>query len=618
MPITTYSYDVFLSHSSRDKSIARQVAQNLRQRGIRVWFDEWAIQPGDSIPKAIEMGLEQSRVLVLAMSKSAFDSDWVTLERQAGLFRDPGNQDRRFIPIRLDNLENTQIPMMLRHYKHIDFVNEPLGCHDQLAQLCRQNSVETATIANTTPQPLLSSDVAKASATEKSLQEARQMLQDRLGEQFDVGECIDSDAHETLFRARDRVLQREVAIKMPNLPSCEAEVVASKFYNKMRAVSMINHHNVMPVFGGFRIDHLPILVIGYIPGVTVAELIEKTGAQPFRKIRQFLLDVGSALEYSHRRGAIHHRLRPSNILLDEDGNSVVTPMNFAHVETRRAVGLDSTECELERVSYDAPESFFRARENPDSSDQYSLGMIAYEMLIGDRVTDPSSYTSLVQMKQRFRNPQDPEKVGRSQCPVRLWETVKRMLNSDPEKRFETFTDLIEEVRSIDDKALGLRRAGNSNTAASLRLVCDSLNRCRVRKEFFRDFYQELLRAKAAHSIFEKREVDAVSSEKQQWLLREALELLIAYADEHSTSDRLHVLTRVAQTHKSYRLSPELYDHFHEVLLATVERHEVERFESSSRQTIETVLEAWKQVIRPGIDFLKKSCSDRGRSLPQSP
>ena len=100
-----------------------------------MWFDEWAIQPGDSIPNAIEIGLEQSRVLVLVMSKSAFDSDWVTLERQAGLFRDPANQDRRFIPIRLDNLENTQIPMMLRHYKYIDFVNEPSGCYEQLVQL---------------------------------------------------------------------------------------------------------------------------------------------------------------------------------------------------------------------------------------------------------------------------------------------------------------------------------------------------------------------------------------------------------------------------------------------------------------------------------------------------
>lgn len=616
MTITTYSYDVFLSHSSRDKSTARQVAQNLRQRGVRVWFDEWAIQPGDSIPNAIEIGLEQSRVLVLVMSKSAFDSDWVTLERQAGLFRDPANQDRRFIPIRLDNLENTQIPMMLRHYKYIDFVNEPSGCYEQLVQLCRQTPVETATIANTTPQPLRSSEVAHASAKEKRLQEAKQMLQDRLGEQFDLCECIDSDANETLFRARDRMLHREVAIKIPNLPPCEAEVMASKFYKKMRAVSMINHHNVVPVFGGFRIDHLPILVMGYIPGVTLAELIEKTGAQPLRKIRQLLIEVGSALEYSHRRGAIHHRLRPSNILLDEDGNSVVTPMNFAHVETRRAVGRDSTECELERVSYDAPESFFRARENPDRSDQYSLGMIAYEMLIGNRVTDSSSYTRLVQMKQRFRNPQDPEQVGRSQCPVRLWETVKKMLNSDPEKRFETFTDLIEEVRSIDDKALGLRRAGNSNMATSLRLVCDSLNRCRVRKEFFRDFYQELLSAKAARSIFERRGVDAVSSEKQQWLLREALELLIAYADEHSTSDRLHVLTRLAQTHKSYRVSAELYNHFQEVLLATVERHEVERFDSSSRQAVETVLQAWKQVIKPGIEFLQESCRDRGRSLHQ--
>ena len=103
MPDREFKYDVFLSHASADQATVRELAERLKGDGLRVWLDEWVIQPGDSIPLAIEQGLESSRTLVLAMSQAAFDSEWVTLERHTALFRDPTNQQRRFIPLRLDD-----------------------------------------------------------------------------------------------------------------------------------------------------------------------------------------------------------------------------------------------------------------------------------------------------------------------------------------------------------------------------------------------------------------------------------------------------------------------------------------------------------------------------------
>ncbi len=97
------TYDVFLSHSSNDKAVVRAVAERLRADGLRVWFDEWEIKAGDSIPAKIEEGLEHSRVLVLCMSANAFGSDWAELEAGTFRFRDPLNKDRRFIPLRLDD-----------------------------------------------------------------------------------------------------------------------------------------------------------------------------------------------------------------------------------------------------------------------------------------------------------------------------------------------------------------------------------------------------------------------------------------------------------------------------------------------------------------------------------
>ena len=84
-----FQYDVFISHNSKDKVVVRDLAQRLKKDGLRVWFDEWEIKPGDSIPLKIEYGLEQSRTLLLAMSANAFASDWVTLERHTALFPRP-------------------------------------------------------------------------------------------------------------------------------------------------------------------------------------------------------------------------------------------------------------------------------------------------------------------------------------------------------------------------------------------------------------------------------------------------------------------------------------------------------------------------------------------------
>ena len=101
----SFTHDVFLSHSGHDKPVVRELAERLRADGVRVWFDEWEIQLGDSIFSKVEAALQQSRVLVLCMSEHAFGSDWATLESQTFRFRDPLNRQRRFIPVRLDDTQ---------------------------------------------------------------------------------------------------------------------------------------------------------------------------------------------------------------------------------------------------------------------------------------------------------------------------------------------------------------------------------------------------------------------------------------------------------------------------------------------------------------------------------
>jgi small GTP-binding protein len=113
-----FTYDVFLSHSSKDKPAVLKLAKRLKKDGLRVWLDDWEIKPGAMIGLKIEKGLEQSRALILVMSANAFASEWVTLERHTVLFRDPTNERRRFIPLRLDNAE---MPDTLKQFAYVDW-----------------------------------------------------------------------------------------------------------------------------------------------------------------------------------------------------------------------------------------------------------------------------------------------------------------------------------------------------------------------------------------------------------------------------------------------------------------------------------------------------------------
>ena len=113
-----FTYDVFLSYSSKDWGIIQPLAERLRADGIRVWLDSWEIKPGDSIPAKIDQGLEQSRLLLFCMSKNVFSTDWPRFESNTFRFRDPLNNDRRFIPLRLDD---APIKSSLAQFFYVDW-----------------------------------------------------------------------------------------------------------------------------------------------------------------------------------------------------------------------------------------------------------------------------------------------------------------------------------------------------------------------------------------------------------------------------------------------------------------------------------------------------------------
>src|ERR1051325_815796 len=136
----SFQYDVFISHSSKDKTAVRELAQRLKADGLRVWLDEWEIKPGDMIGLKINRALERSRTLLLVMSANADASDWVTFESQTILFSDPTNQQRRFIPLRLDD---TEPQLTLKQFAYVDWRDKSPSQYAALLASCR-SSIEMA------------------------------------------------------------------------------------------------------------------------------------------------------------------------------------------------------------------------------------------------------------------------------------------------------------------------------------------------------------------------------------------------------------------------------------------------------------------------------------------
>ncbi len=134
-----FEYDVFLSYSSKDREIVHSLAERLKQDGLRVWLDAWAIQPGDSIPLKIQRSLEQSRTLLMCMSPAYFDSEWGKLEHLTLLFRDPTNARRRFIPLLI---EDCSPPDIIAQFARIDWRAISDEAYAKILTACRE--VETA------------------------------------------------------------------------------------------------------------------------------------------------------------------------------------------------------------------------------------------------------------------------------------------------------------------------------------------------------------------------------------------------------------------------------------------------------------------------------------------
>src|SRR5256886_480319 len=242
----------------------------------------------------------------------------------------------------------------------------------------------------------------------------------------------------TVYLAHDLALDRKVAIKVlaPAL-LLMGEGMVERFKREARTAAALSHPHIIPIYAVKESEHVLYFVMKYVQGRALDTVIRDVGTLPIPMVQTILAQVGDALGYAHRHGVIHRDIKSANIMLDEDGWAVVTDFGIAKVV--QAEGLTMTGVTVGTPTYMSPEQC-ETREVTGASDQYSLGVVAYEMLTG-RLPFLGDSTMAV-MYAHFNERPRPVAELRRDCPPNLGAGVMRMLEKDPLRRWPAMDDIV--------------------------------------------------------------------------------------------------------------------------------------------------------------------------------
>ncbi len=258
---------------------------------------------------------------------------------------------------------------------------------------------------------------------------------------FEVGRELGHGGMAAVYLAQEVKLNRRVAIKVMSPTLMLAPGMMERFRQEAVTVAALSHPNIITIYTVDEMDGLQYFVMKYLPGPSLETIISKDAPLPVSVVKTWMTQVASALGYAHRRGVIHRDVKPANILLDDDGNAIVTDFGIAKVAL--APSLTQTGVAVGTPAYMSPEQC-AAGQVSGATDQYSLGIVAYEMLAGE---PPFTGPSLAVMQSHIEDSPRPITVFRPDCPSELQEVIERMLEKDPERRWPSMEEMVSALDS---------------------------------------------------------------------------------------------------------------------------------------------------------------------------
>lgn len=271
---------------------------------------------------------------------------------------------------------------------------------------------------------------------------------------FTIQERIGVGGMGAVFRAMDTRLERIVALKIltPN-QSIDAAAV-QRFENEARATARLNHDNVARVYFIGQDQGLHFIAYEHVTGTNIRDLIRQSGCFTPAEAVNYTLQVASALKHISLAGVVHRDIKPSNIIITEDGRAKLVDLGLARKQNEESEDdLTLAGTTLGTFDYISPEQAKDPRNVDVRSDIYSLGCTLYHMLTGEPPYPEGTITQKL-LDHQGKQPPDPAKSN-PRVPPELSVIVRRMMASDPRKRYATPELLIRELMQLAGR-LGLR------------------------------------------------------------------------------------------------------------------------------------------------------------------
>jgi len=256
-----------------------------------------------------------------------------------------------------------------------------------------------------------------------------------LDQRYRILEPIGAGGSSQVYLAQDTALGREVAIKVLDPHAASDSTLRKLFVKEARALAQLSHPNIVGVFDVGEVDGLPFIVMEHVPGSSLKQRIERSGALPLADAVRLTDGIASGLAFAHSRGIIHADMKPSNILLDHNDKPKICDFGIA-----RTPAEDSDSPQLFATAlYVAPERVAEGKPASVASDVYGLGLVLYEMLVGKPPF--TSGNAAVLLRDHVVRPPVPPSHLRPSLPKDVDSVVLKALAKDPAMRYEKATDL---------------------------------------------------------------------------------------------------------------------------------------------------------------------------------
>src|SRR6266540_2958199 len=257
------------------------------------------------------------------------------------------------------------------------------------------------------------------------------MIGELIGGRYEIEELVGTGGMSSVYRARDSVLERRVALKVLHEHFSADPEYVERFRREARAIARLNHPNIVTVIDRGEFGNRQFIVFEHIPGENLKEIVEREGQLPVAQALALTHQIARGLAFAHQHGVVHRDVKPQNVLVDESGTAKVTDFGIAR-SLDPGEELTQTGTLLGTSDYIAPEQ--ASGEPVDArSDQYSLGVLLYELLTGE-VPYPADSFMAVAMRH-LRDPVPSVRERRRDVPDRVDKIVARAMAKRPADRF---------------------------------------------------------------------------------------------------------------------------------------------------------------------------------------